>query len=362
LKVLALVSDAHGGFGGISQYNRDALEAMVEFPNVEGIDVVPRLMPSDPGRLPDRITYDNHAAAGKMAFLKATARRSIATRDYGLIYCAHVKLVPAALMAAALARAPVVLAIYGIDVWEPLGALSSSQIKVGTSHVVSISEITRDRFLDWCPISPDRVHIVPNAIRLEAYGAGPRAPAMTARYGLSGRKVIMTMGRMVGQDRAKGFDEIIELLPDLRTEYPSIAYMAVGDGPDRRRLEARASELGVSDSVIFTGRISEEEKADIIRLADLFVMPSRGEGFGFVILEALACGVPVVASAADGTREAVLNGKLGLLVDPDDPHSILRGIRDGLRRPRGVPTGLDHFSYQNFSARLQHALLPALAR
>ena len=132
--------------------------------------------------------------------------------------------------------------------------------------------------------------------------------------------------------------------------------MAAGDGPDKQRLQDKVSSLGLTDCVIFTGRIPDETKSDYYRLADLYVMPSQGEGFGFVILEALACGVPVVASRLDGTREAVLDGKLGILVDPRDPDSIAQGIQEGLRRPREVPEGLEYFSYSHFSERLRQAL------
>jgi glycosyltransferase involved in cell wall biosynthesis len=323
---------------------------------VEAVHVLPRLLPSGTGSIPPTVRYFDGAAKGKIAFIGALAQRVLSGERYQLIYCAHVNLVPAAISAAALTRAPVVLAIYGIDVWQPLGAVLTALIRRWVSSVVSISAITRDRFLAWCPFPEERIHVVPNAIRLDLYGVAPRSPALVARYNLEGRKVLMTFGRMVGKERAKGFDEIIELLPALRTKMPEVAYLAVGDGPDRPRLEARAVELGVRDSVVFTGRISDEEKADIIRLADLFVMPSRGEGFGFVVLEALACGVPVVASNRDGTREAVLDGEIGVLVDPDNPASVLSGILEGLQRSRQVPSRLEHFSYANFQARLCNAL------
>ena len=80
------------------------------------------------------------------------------------------------------------------------------------------------------------------------------------------------------------------------------------------------------------------------------------EGFGFVILEALACGLPVVASIADGTREAVRNGELGVVVDPKDPAALLSAIVEALRRPKQIPAGLAYFSFGNFASRLRSAL------
>jgi glycosyltransferase involved in cell wall biosynthesis len=97
--------------------------------------------------------------------------------------------------------------------------------------------------------------------------------------------------------------------------------MIVGDGDDRGRLEEKVKSLGLSQQVIFAGKILEHEKASHYCLADAYVMPSHGEGFGIVFLEALACGVPVIGSKVDGSREALLDGQLGRLVDanlPDD--------------------------------------------
>ena len=98
------------------------------------------------------------------------------------------------------------------------------------------------------------------------------------------------------------------MLPALAADVPDVAYLIAGDGDDRARLEKKAAALGVADRVVFAGYVPEEEKADHYRLADAFVMPGRGEGFGIVYLEALACGVPVVASSLDASREAVRDG------------------------------------------------------
>jgi glycosyltransferase involved in cell wall biosynthesis len=100
--------------------------------------------------------------------------------------------------------------------------------------------------------------------------------------------------------------------------------------PDRRCLQEKARSLGVHGRVVFAGYVPESEKADHYRLADAYVMPGRGEGFGIVYLEALACGVPVVASEVDGSREAVREGALGILVDP---RVMLRTSSAGSSRP-----------------------------
>ncbi|MGB8990652.1 MAG: glycosyltransferase [Desulfobaccales bacterium] len=175
------------------------------------------------------------------------------------------------------------------------------------------------------------------------------------RYGLRGKTVLMTMGRLVSSEQYKGLDEILEVLPALLKSIAHVAYLIVGDGDDRPRLEAKAQALGLEDRVVFTGFIPEADKADHYRLADVFVMPGRGEGFGIVFLEAMACGIPVVGSRLDGSREALRDGTLGILVDPRRPDELLAGILAALKRPRGtIPEGLEYFSCENFARRCHH--------
>jgi phosphatidylinositol alpha-1,6-mannosyltransferase len=118
----------------------------------------------------------------------------------------------------------------------------------------------------------------------------------------------------------------------------------------------------LENHVVFAGFVRECEKADHYRLADVFAMPGRGEGFGFVFLEALACGVPVVGSAVDGSREALRDGQLGELVDPADSASVLSGIRRALQKPAAIPPGLAHFSWPAFTGRLKAAMDSVLAQ
>jgi glycosyltransferase involved in cell wall biosynthesis len=150
---------------------------------------------------------------------------------------------------------------------------------------------------------------------------------------------------------------VLELLPRLAKKISNIAYLVVGDGPDRKRLEEKAERLCVADYVVFSGYIPEGEKADHFRLADVFIMPSRGEGFGFVFLEALASGVPVIGSKLDGSCEALCGGEMGILVDPRNYKDIENGILTALEQPRGViPEKLENFSFNNFSIRLNNII------
>jgi glycosyltransferase involved in cell wall biosynthesis len=228
---------------------------------------------------------------------------------------------------------------------------------------IAVSAFTRERFLAWTGLPAERGQVLPNCIQAEAYGPGPRQRDLIERYGLEGRRVLLTLGRLSAEERYKGVDEVLEVLPDLAAKSPDLSYLIVGDGTDRGRLMEKARELGVGGRVVFAGRIAEQEKADHYRLADAFVMPGFGEGFGIVYLEAMACGVPVVASKADASREAVRDGALGVVVDPTDRDELKAGILSALNQPNGkTPAGLDYFSFENFQARLREIVKTVMAK
>jgi len=147
---------------------------------------------------------------------------------------------------------------------------------------------------------------------------------------------------------------------DVLRELPEdVVYMIAGGGNDFTRLQKKTRDLGLSGRVVFTGLFDERDKPDLYNLADAYVMPSRGEGFGFVFLEAMACGVPVIGSKADGGREALRGGELGLLVDPTNPAELRAAIVETLARgERRVPPGLDYFSFGKFVER-SRAILSA---
>lgn len=359
-RVLVLASDAHGRPGGIAQYNRDVLQALSNSECIEEVLVLPRLVDSPEFITPPKVRYDFASAGGVLRFLFRCAMSALFVPRVSLVYCAHLNLLPVATALSWIRRAPLVLAIYGIDAWSPPKSRLAAWCARRCPHVVSISQVTLDRFKHWAGEGARSYAVLPNAIRAGDYGADGKPHDLAARLGLAGRTVIMTFGRMSADERYKGFDEVLEILPRLRARIPGIAYLIVGDGSDRERLVAKAQSLGVSDLVIFAGRVSEAEKADHYRLADAYVMPSSGEGFGFVVLEALACGLPVVASEIDGTREAVRDGELGILVDPEDSAALERATLEALARPKGVPPGIDHFSFSNFERRLNTAVVRVL--
>jgi glycosyltransferase involved in cell wall biosynthesis len=353
MKVLMLATDAYGGHGGIALYNRDLAEALASLPEVEEVVVLVRTQPMPIGDIPAKIRFVASSAGSKARYIaSALARRK---ERFGLVVCGHVNLLPLAVALNMAWHAPLVLMVYGIDVWSPPPRWTRRMLR-RVDAVWSISEVTRARMQLWARLPEAKYALLPNAIHLERYGLGPQRQDLVEKYGLAGRKVIMTLARLPSFERYKGIDEVLEVLPELLREEPSLLYLIAGRGDDEKRLKAKAHDLGLDGNVVFVGFVEENEKADYFRLADAFVMPGRGEGFGFVFLEALACGVPAVGSRLDGSREALLGGQLGLLVDPGDLDSVRNGILEALQRPRRIPPEIGHFAWPSFRARVAGAV------
>jgi asparagine synthase (glutamine-hydrolysing) len=356
-RVLLLATDAYGGHGGIAYYNRCLAEALASMPEVAEVMIVPRTQRFSPGAIPSKITYLQHASGRKRLYVWTVA--SLLRTRFDLIICGHIHLLPLAAPFALAKRRPLVLQVHGIDVWDKPSLMSKLALRLVDS-VWSVSGVTRDRMNEWAKLAMTKYTIIPNTVNLAQYGLAAKREDLVARYGLQGRKVIMTLARLVGRERYKGIDEVLEAMPQLVQRVPSLSYLIMGDGDDRERLERKAEELGLSDRVIFTGFIEEDQKAAYLRLADVFVLPGRGEGFGIVYLEALACGTPVVGSTADGSREALMEGVLGELADPRDIESIGACIMRALAKPKAVPAALAGYDWQHYKDRVAQATTRAL--
>jgi phosphatidyl-myo-inositol dimannoside synthase len=341
VRILLLCTDAYGGHGGIALFNRELTAALVAREDVDEVTIVPRLIRGEVGDIPPKVTFLAGAARGRLAYLRALAR--VRRERFDLIICGHMNLLP-------IAPADAVLVIHGIEAWR------RSRAKLRCRAIVSVSALTRDRLLGWSGYDGP-TFVLPNAIHAGDYGIRAKRLDLLERHRLEGKRVILTVGRLDAGERSKGFDEVLEALRELPDD---VVYLIAGGGNDLERLQRKAATLGVASRVRFTGLFDERDKPDLYNLADVYAMPSRGEGFGFVFLEALASGVPVVASKLDGGREALLGGQLGLLVDPTSPAEIRAALAETLARgERVIPSALEYFSFENFTRRVS-AIVDAL--
>jgi len=360
-RVLALVTDAYGGLGGIAAYNRDVFQAMSEHPRIASTVIVPRVKTFEPGPKPARVEQRDDAMASLWAYLRTALSEARALKP-SLIHCAHANLAPVAAMASLISGAPWTMSLYGTDIWEPNRNRITRRAIDHADLYLPISNVTEERFRAIHPGAGGRSVFLPNALHREQFVPGPRSAALAARYGLHDEPLILTVARIGIDYDLKGFGRVIALLPGIAERVPDVRYMICGMGPAQAQVEQMARSAAVADRVIFAGYVSEQEKADHYRLADAFVMPSTGEGFGFVFTEAMACGIPVVASSVDGGVDAVRGGMLGRAVDPFDRSALQDAIIDALRTPKHVPEGLDYFDFAHFRDRLYAAIDPLMER
>ncbi len=239
-----------------------------------------------------------------------------------LIICGHINFSPLAAKIFNLLNIPYWVIVHGLDAWNiadksKLYGLKSAQ------KIVSVSNYTRDRIVAEQHISPELIPLLPVTFDDRKFTIKPKPQYLLDRHQLHPEQpVILTVTRLASGDRYKGYDQIIQALPAIRRQIPNICYLLVGKGDDRDRIEAMVDDLDLRDCVIFAGFVPDQELADYYNLCDLFAMPSKGEGFGIVYLEALACGKPTIGGNQDGAIDALCNGELGVLVNPDSIDEI----------------------------------------
>lgn len=301
------------------------------------------------------------------AFSAELFRRGALERP-DLIITTHPNFAPVAHWLQRALRIPYMAVGNGIDVWE----IHSSRMRLAlrqADFLVAISEYTRERMTASVGVDASRISLFPCTVDAEQFTPGRKPRFLLKRYGLrQDQPVILTITRLASAERYKGYDQILRAIPAVRERFPDVRYILGGRGGDRSRVEALVQKLGVGENVILAGYVPEHELREHYNLCDVFAMPSKGEGFGIVFLEAMACGKPVIAGNKDGSVDAVLGGRIGALVDPEDVNEIeatlvqlLGGthpnaiFRDPVRLRERV---IEAYGYDRFVERLREILRP----
>jgi phosphatidyl-myo-inositol dimannoside synthase len=282
-------------------------------------------------RIADRDFVFTGAARSKARFL-ATAMRA-ASRRPKLVLAAHANLAP--IVSGMQMIAPgmkSILCTHGVEVWEPLPSLRQRALGRATL-VLAPSRATADFVTSLQGVPPTRVRVLPWALDPDFETKMAGAGAATLPESFPTGRVVLTVGRWLASERYKGMDTLIIALPKLLLHWPNLQLVLVGAGDDREWLEAIARESGVRRHVHFLTNLSYGELSACYRAAEVFALPSRGEGFGFVYLEAMARGKPVIAGAHGGAPEVIVDGETGYLVQHGDPVQLATSIDALLANP-----------------------------
>jgi phosphatidylinositol alpha-1,6-mannosyltransferase len=316
-RILALVTDAWGGRGGIAQYNRDLLTAWSRSEEVAAITVLPRSA-QDPVKPPPNVRQFR-ARPGRARYSLAALAATLA-QPLDLVFCGHLYLGPLALLVAKLKGARLIVQLHGIEAWErppPLQRLAVERAE----RVFCVSRYTRGAVAGWAAIPPTRIAVVPNTVQ-DMFSPGPPAAASKPR------RRLLTVGRLDSRERYKGHDRVIEALASLVAAGRDVIYEIAGEGDDAERLSSLADRLGISDRVRFLGAVDSAGLVEAYRRADLFLMPSTGEGFGIAYLEAMACGTPALGFAVAGAIDP-LDGLGVAIPEGSDLAAAIAGELDG---------------------------------
>jgi phosphatidylinositol alpha-1,6-mannosyltransferase len=302
----------------------------------------------------------------KTSFVLSLIRQGVALQGDGphLVLAAHPNLaLPASLVTMFSFSVRTIVMTHGVEVWKRLSVLKRTAL-LHANIVVAPSRDTAEKLervqgvptarikrLPW-PLSPDFLALTAESDGLALPGAFPRG------------RVILTVGRWAANERYKGVDDLIEVTARLRSKFDSLNLVVVGGGDDLSRLRELALNRGIIDFVHFLGHVSQEALAACYARADIFAMPSTGEGFGLVFLEAMAFAKPIVASGSGGTVDVVENMVNGLVVPPLDTEELTDALEKllqddslrGLLGQGGARMVRDKYGFEGFVTQLENIL------
>jgi glycosyltransferase involved in cell wall biosynthesis len=232
---------------------------------------------------------------------------------------------------------PTVTTLIGMDVYDPHyrpaapWRLLMRRTVRRTRAVICISSFVRGVVeRDYPPAPGVPCHVIPHGVDVKTFRPQPRDAEIRREYGVGPEdRLVLTVQRLYPR---KGVRTFLEAAVRIARECPRARFVVAGEGPERAALERRATELGLSRRLVFTGAVPAARLPALYASADVFAFHTFHEGLGIVLLEAQASGCPVVTTAAGGTLDIVRDGDTGLLAPPGDPeafaHAITRVLGD----------------------------------
>lgn len=320
MKILFLTLKTFSATGGIEKFNRCFSKALWENSGEYGWQCS---VYSAYDQLPDEKYFPKERFRGfggnRIKFFLATLA---AIRRANVVVIGHINLAPLAWLSRNIFRKRTICIAHGREVWEPLTVLQGQALSA-CSEVWCVSRYTAGLISPAKAVKQEAIRIFPNT--LDPYFTAGEHPSLSngkkEEYGISpGDKILLTVARLANTEAAKGYDIVLEALPAVLAVHPRTKYLLAGkwDEAEKKRIINIINALKLHNVVILTGFIKESELMAHYQLAHCFVLPSRKEGFGIVFLEAAWCGLAVIGGNADGSKEALLQGELGRLVNPAD--------------------------------------------
>jgi phosphatidylinositol alpha-1,6-mannosyltransferase len=333
-RIVALFPDITG-LGGVQESSRQmigALEDIVSGPHWRGF----YLGLND--SLGDLTLASVGPGVGVQGFgrnkLRFVARTIHYSRNAGqIIIAAHPNLAIVAAVARLFnSQLKVIVVTHGIEIWKKLPvrrrrALLSADLVLATSQfnfrsLVDVQKIDprKIRLLRW-PLNPKLLHLADTKATLQLPSSFPQG------------RVILSVGRWSSSERYKGADELIQAFSKITKNFQDLSLVFVGGGDDLPRLKQLVAQLGTAASTYFLAGLSTEQLAACYANAEIFALPSSGEGFGIVFLEAMAFGLPVIGVAAGGAVDILQNDVNSLVIPSRDSAAVAQALDQLLNNP-----------------------------
>ena len=316
--------------GGIEKFNRALLSAL------SGLEKEALLL-ADSASMYDNYCesryFNNKNYRGykkeKLAFV---IKELIHSYKYQRVILGHINLALFGLLIKRIhPKTKVYVVAHGIEVWGSLTGMKKKLLNK-CDVILAVSHFTKEQLIKTNGIDGNKIEIFYNTIDpFFHYPTQFQKPLqLIKRYNIGENdKIILTLTRLAYTEKYKGYDKVIDVMPEIISKYPDVKYLIAGkpDERERARLKELIAARQLEKNVFLIGFIAEEEITDHYQLADLFIMPSRKEGFGIVFIEAMACGLPVIAGNQDGSVDALKNGELGLLINPENRNEIIETLQ-----------------------------------
>jgi phosphatidyl-myo-inositol dimannoside synthase len=355
--------------GGIEKFNKSFIKVLDEEAKAGNEDFKVSVLHDEE---PDARYINESAFTGyKGNRFLFVLREIFHARKFGTIIIGHINLAIVAIAIKKLfPRKKVAIVIHGVEAMEAMGGIQKKALDCA-DEVWTVSEFTKNNLRRIQDVPEHKIVLFHNTI--DPYFNLPQGfskPSyLKQRYNIQpGEQVLFSLTRMNHTEGYKGYDQVIRSLPAVLEKNPGVRYFIAGKGDEKEvtMVKELISELKLEGKVELLGYVSDEELTDHYLLSDLFVLPSKKEGFGIVFIEAMACGLPVIAGNKDGSVDALRNGQLGTLVDPDNTKEIAAAILASLAHSNKLSGKelqqkmLGHFGFDRYRSRLLSLLEPSV--
>ncbi len=309
MKILFVAADTNK-IGGIEKYNKEFMNAL----RGTGADVY-------------FVPLRGISPLQKLSFILRVFGTAFWEKPK-IICCSHISFAPICYFVKKILGIDYTVNVYGIEVADIESELHKKSLS-SAKFIIKLFDRTAENVIRQIPKAAEKIVSLPSPVDGKRFYIKEKSKNFIERFNLENSKIILTICRLsYSEVDNKGYEKVIRIMPEIIKEVPTAKYLLVGGGDDAERIKNLVKELKLENNVILTGQAKDEEMVDYYNLADVFILPSKKEGFpAIVLLEALACGKPIIGgSQGESSENEIFNNKLGYIINPDNRQELKNSI------------------------------------